>query len=432
MTLWTPLWRLLAELSERRDRHMVAPARTKQRAQLPSEQVKIPEVRQLLVDVSIISQNDAQTGIQRVVRALVTQLLSNHAPAGYIVRTVAATRKMPYRIINWPNKADSKHGSQEVNIQPGDIFLGLDLCTRIVHAQQKQLSEWQRSGASLNFVVYDLLPLQNRRWFTDKTIFYFQRWLRTLAVLADQIICISPQVASEFNNYTMDRYRLPKHWVPIQTIPMGHDIAASQPSRGLPHDFDQTLEKIRCQGAVLMVGTLEPRKGHEQVLNAFEHLWQIGMNYSLVLVGRSGWKTKALQRRLKKHPELNNKLFWLDEASDEALDLVYHACQGVLIASWAEGFGLPLIEALGYGKPILVRNLPVFHELNSSSITYFDTTNSEKLANITQEWISKLKENDNLQQSNSLVSSCTWRQTAQSLLNILSIRHNNSINGAHS
>lgn len=375
--------------------------------------------RQLLVDVSIISQNDAHTGIQRVVRALVNQLLSDQTPNGYIVRTIAATRKSPYRIVDWPNKPDTEHTTHEINIQPGDIFLGLDLCTRIVPAQYKQLAEWQRCGANLNFVVYDLLPLQHPQWFTAKTVAYFQNWLRTLVVLADQILCISPQVAQDFNEYTVERFRLNPHWLPVQVIPMGHDIAASRPSQGVPENFERLLEQFRHPNTILMVGTLEPRKGHTQVLEAFEHLWQLDNDYRLVIVGRPGWKTETLQARLKRHQELNHRLFWFDNASDEMLDQIYRTAQGIIIASWAEGYGLPLIEALGYGKPILARDIPVFHQLAHPNITFFNVQSGVGLATSINDWLFQLEKDRDSHRSTPFTPPATWQQATSTLWAIM-------------
>jgi glycosyltransferase involved in cell wall biosynthesis len=409
----------LAKLRLFKDRYGVASARKEQHGSIPSGLPNASGVRQLLVDVSIISQNDAQTGIQRVVRAIINQLLSNTAPEGYIVRTVAATRKTPYRIVDWPNQSSPDHRSTEIIIQPGDLFLGLDLCTRIVPAHRNQLTDWQRRGASLHFVVYDLLPLQYPQWFTGKTVAYFQTWLSTLVVLADQILCISPRVGQDFNEYTARRFRLPLHWVPIQVIPMGHDIAASRPSQGLPQDFEQTLKKIGQSNTILMVGTLEPRKGHAQVLDAFDRLWQSNNNYRLVIVGRPGWKTAALQRRLKTHPELSQRLFWLDDASDEALNLIYQACQGVVIASWAEGFGLPLIEALGYGKPILARDLPVFREQMHPDITFYHAQNSTILANAIHDWISQINPQSGIPSSVGSFGQPSWQDASDALWRIL-------------
>lgn len=399
IALYSLFQRGLASAHARFDAQYIAKTRRKfQHLKKNSDDYKTSintEPKQLLVDVSIISQNDAQTGIQRVVRAIVQQLLCHPAPEGFVVRTVAATRKSPYRIVEWPKEKPSMQteittgncAAKEIEIRPGDIFLGLDLCTRIIPAHQKQLAKWQRRGAKLNFVVYDLLPLINPKWFPEKTVRYFQRWLTSLVVLADQIICISSEGAKEFGNYTTSNYQLPIDWVPVRTLPMGHDIAASQPSTGLPIDFEQTLTRIQDQKSILMVGTLEPRKGHEQVLKAFEHLWSIGKNYTLVLVGRPGWKTGSLQAWLKTHPELNDRLIWLDDASDQALDLIYRNCIGVLIASQGEGFGLPLVEALGYGRPVLVRDIPVFREQNHPNITYFATSNAIELAYCIQNWL---------------------------------------------
>jgi glycosyltransferase involved in cell wall biosynthesis len=120
-----------------------------------------------------------------------------------------------------------------------------------------------------------------------------------------------------------------------------------------------------------MVGTLEPRKGHAEVLAAFELLWSTGVEMNLAIVGRPGWKTEDLQDTLRNHPLLRKRLFWFWNATDEEVERLYQACTGVVVASRAEGFGLPLIEALGYGKPVLARDIPVLHTVSSCRVDYF-------------------------------------------------------------
>ena len=66
-------------------------------------------------------------------------------------------------------------------------------------------------------------------------------------------------------------------------------------------------------------------KKHEQVLTAFEQLWAREIDPNLVIVGKQGRKVEALVERLRTHPELGKRLFWLEGISDEYLDKIYAA-----------------------------------------------------------------------------------------------------------
>ena len=203
------------------------------------------------------------------------------------------------------------------------MFLGLDLSAHLLPRHQSQLLKWKRSGAALHLMVYDLLPLQNPEWFNAKTTRNFSRWIQWVAVYADSAICISEFVKVELAAWLAARFGLPAGALPTSTIVLGADIEASAPSDGLPPDADFLLARLRTTPAVLMVGTIEPRKGYDQALAAFERLWQQpGKAPLLVIAGRPGWKTDALQKTLRAHPQAGKRLIWLDDASDEFLSLL--------------------------------------------------------------------------------------------------------------
>jgi glycosyltransferase involved in cell wall biosynthesis len=147
---------------------------------------------------------------------------------------------------------------------------------------------------------------------------------------------------------------------------------------------------------ILIVGTIEPRKGHKDVLDAFELLWKENIDYKLVIVGKPGWKTKKLQNRLQNHPLNKNKIFWYKNLNDELLIDMYNNCQGVIVSSYDEGFGLPLIEALGYQKPVLARNISVFqHAKNNIGITYFpQKASASELAKSIYSWLGNIENLD--------------------------------------
>ena len=375
--------------------------------------------KQLLVDISVICRDDAGTGIQRVVRSVLNHL-SSRPPAGYSVRPVAATRRQPYRFIDWAMATPSRNNGGMIVARPGDVFLGLDLSAHIVPAHRHQLAEWKAQGASLHFMVYDLLPLHHPEWFPGNLVAAFRQWIKAVAMLADSAICISPTVEEDLAAWFEDRYGLAMGSVPTRVIPMGWDIDSAGPSHGLPPKFAQILPQIRRRKTALMVGTLEPRKGHVQVLEAFEQLWLDGKDYNLVIAGRPGWRTQALQAKLRNHPQCNRRLFWFDDAGDEALLSLYRACDGVIVASLAEGFGLPLIEAHGHGKPVLARNLPVFHHQPHGDVKYFSARDSRDLSAIVDTWLERIAEYRGAPTRREHPPS--WQDTVESLVAVLGLK----------
>jgi glycosyltransferase involved in cell wall biosynthesis len=390
---------------------------------VPATPTSPMQQKQFLVDVSVIYRTDARTGIQRVVRSLLLQLISS-PPVGYSVRPVFATATHSYcyadlDVLDYSWKVDSNH-SKSVVIQAGDLFLALDLAAHLLPRHQVQILHWKMCGVKIHVLVYDILPLQYPEWFNEKTTRNFKRWIRWMAVYADGAICISNSVKAEVNIWLNVQYGLPPSALHTCTIVLGADIASSAPSSGLPPNAEFLLARLRNTPAVLMVGTVEPRKGYDQALSAFELLWrQRDPTYILIVVGRPGWKTQTLQNSLHAHPELGKRLFWIEDASDEFLNRLYAACRGVLVASRAEGFGLPLIEAALHGAPVLARDIPVFREIGFDDVTYFNSTNPQDLAKAIDDWLS-LGNPTSLRRTTKELP--TWQLSATQLLSALGLK----------
>lgn len=335
----------------------------------------------LLVDVSTIIRHDAHTGIQRVVRGVWSELLKHHGREFELV-PVQASRSRGYCYVSLDAMELSKAqvAGEPVIARAGDRFLGLDLSAHFLPRYRRQLKAWQEAGASIHLVVYDLLPVQRPDWFTQPAQAHFRRWLSVVIEQADQAICISHQVARDLREY-LHQHRAARR-LPITTMRLGGDISASRPSDGVCTEVEALLDRLRFRPAVLMVGTVEPRKGYDTALAAFEHLWATrgGEAPDLVIVGKPGWKTATLQRQLRLHPETGKRLHWLTEVSDEGLCKLYAASRGLLMTSRGEGMGLPLLEAASHRRPILVRDLPVFREQQLAGIEYFQDDSPEALA----------------------------------------------------
>lgn len=341
--------------------------------------------RRLFIDLAVISGHDAGTGIQRVVREIALALL-NENPADWDIRFVSARRKKRYFRIAWPDQAEDVD-AEEMCAQPGDVFLGLDYSLDAVRRHRRQLERFRHDGGSLWFLVHDLLPLQRPDWFSRNTVIRYKAWLGVLAKLADGFLCNSAHTETELKRALADIYGLETGYR-TEVLPMGHAIPRKQQGRTVPPPVDSTPRFDLSTSFALMVGTLEPRKGHADVIAAFNELWNRGSTDRLVLVGRLGWQVDALRTLIMAHPEHGTKLLWFDDVGDAELVGFYEACSGVIIASHGEGFGLPLIEALGHGKPVLARDLPVFRPHEGKGVHYFPANAPTPiLAAALQQWL---------------------------------------------
>ena len=158
----------------------------------------------------------------------------------------------------------------------------------------------------------------------------------------------------------------------------------------MPDDAESTLNLLSLRPSFLMVGTVEPRKGHTQALAAFEKLWEQGLDANLVIVGNQGWNMESLADRLRHHPEQGKRLFWLEGISDEYLEKIYAASTCLIAASEGEGFGLPLIEAAQHKLPIIARDIPVFREVAGEHAHYFNGLEPQVLADAIKHWLTSV------------------------------------------
>ena len=246
---------------------------------------------------------------------------------------------------------------------------------------------------------------------------WFTRWLDAVAQAADGLVCISRSVADDLTGWLNQTHPKRLDTLRLGYFHLGANITQSLPSRGMRSEDTQLLEQIALRQSILMVGTLEPRKSHAQVLAAFERLWADGSDVNLVIVGKEGWMVEALAATLRSHPERDKRLFWLERVSDELLMKLYDVASALLSASIAEGFGLPLIEAAMQSLPIIVRDLPVFREVCGEHAFYFSGDTAAELANALQKWLA-LDAEGSAPQSDAMPH-LTWRQSAHELVDVI-------------
>ncbi len=386
--------------------------------------LSIPRVRekQLFVDVSELSQRDAGTGVQRVTRSILKELLENPPRNVRVEPVYATTDDARYRYARsfyrrFTGRAVS--GDDEyIEYLSGDMFLGLDLQHSITLRCSNTLTMMREYGVKVFFVVYDLLPLQFPHHWPSEHLISRQHalWIDVISRF-DGAICISKTVADELSNW-IDTKGLKSHPAySIDWFHLGADVENSVPSFGLPGNAGVVENALKERISFLMVGTIEPRKGHAQTLLAMEVLWARGVDVNLVVVGKKGWLVEKLESKLRQHPELGKRLFWLEGISDEYLEKVYALSTCLIAASEGEGFGLPLIEAAQHELPIIARDISVFREVAGTQACYFDSAEPSSLATCIEKWLELYRANEH-PKSNSLPW-LTWYESTKALLKVL-------------
>lgn len=371
--------------------------------------------RQILCDCSYISEIDLETGIQRVIRNILRRWLVRTASDGR-AELVKCRVGEDYRYghslaLKWLGLPSAGGLDDEpVDVAPGDIFIVFDSAWDVYSDKASYYSQLRALGCKVFFVVYDLLPFTAPQFFPDFAVRSFNRMLQSLKG-ADGAFCISRSVAMELRNWMTDYAPDRLDDFQIEWFHLGADLdgppAIPAP---LPPDLGTAMAR---RTTILMVGTVEPRKGHKQAVAAFDALWRRDIDINLVIVGKTGWAMEKFSEEVRSNSQFRSRLFWFDSAGDDLLAAIYENSDAVLIASEGEGFGLPIVEAGVRMKPVIARDLPVFREVAGDSATYFDGIEPESLAEKILAWLESFKKAEHRQPEKMVVHS--WDESADQL-----------------
>jgi alpha-1,2-rhamnosyltransferase len=277
-----------------------------------------------------------------------------------IVRGVMAAGGIPS--LGLP-QAGSSADAPEAEIEPGNVLLLAD-ATWIAPNWKAGVMHAKRRGARVVALIYDLIPITHPGFFAPMFCAQFETWLRDLLPLADAFVCISHATAADLNHFAEHCRAEPLG--PIGVFPLGTRFSLEGPDHSLR--MAQILDKI--PRPVLMVGTIEPRKNHSLVLDAFERRWQEGSSLPLVVIGRRGWQCEQTLQRFARLRQQGRPFVHVGDATDADLKHAYRHGRCLIFPSIAEGFGLPIVEALAQGLPAIASDIPVHREVGGDLASY--------------------------------------------------------------
>jgi glycosyltransferase involved in cell wall biosynthesis len=378
--------------------------------------------KRMFVAISELVRRDAKTGVQRVVRSILTKLTNDNSKEYKIEPVYFSATDKRYRYARqfmWSLAGvDAGHVQDEpIQCLPGDMLFELDLDPTACGDRREVLGHLRENGAQVWFAIYDLQPVRTPHYFPDGLSEIFCDWLKMIGQSADGVACISQSVAKEVVEWFDEHPPVRLGQMAIGWFHLGADIENSRPTRGLPPSAGAVIAQMAARPSFLSVSTVEPRKGYVQLLLSFEQLWRDGVDANLIIVGKQGWNVEELVQRLRHHPEGGRRLFWLDGISDEYLECVYKASTCLIFASEGEGFGLPIIEAARHGLPLLLRDLPVFREIAGPHAAYFKGVAPPDLAGAVTDWLD-LREKGEAPQSSGIRIQ-TWAESAEQLKGVL-------------
>jgi glycosyltransferase involved in cell wall biosynthesis len=369
----------------------------------------------LLIDVTATVKMDPHTGIQRVVKGLVTELYKAQYRQG-LLRPVAV-RLVGERLLSCENFVASLSGEAPigheapVEIEPGDRLFMLADSWREFDRFAPVFREVQDKGGAVFTCVYDLIPVLLPAVTWGDTPEVHERWLRLSAMLCDGMIGISRTVADEIAEFMDDRDIAHRAGLKIGWFHCGSDLPARRTSLvrdAVKQAFGPAQRKF------LTVGTIEPRKGYDVALAAFERLWSSGFDARLVIFGRRGWYVEGIVAAITTHPEFGRRLFWFENGSDAELDYAYGETDAVICASYAEGFGLPIAEAARRERPVIASDIPVFREVGGEGAAYFRVDDPDALAQTIRRWSA-----GEIRTDPAKVSRSSWADAAERVVEII-------------
>ena len=213
-------------------------------------------------------------------------------------------------------------------------------------------------------VVHDLTYLRYPESVEAKNLAYLRRVVPRSIANCDYVITVSESVKQE----VIDEFSVADRSIIVTPIPPRKEVIEGSRGNEIHNKYGIPTEKF-----LLFVGNLEPRKNVNFIIDAYLNLPDdLKGKYSLILGGGTGWGSDATRQRVAELKNTTN-IRHIGYIDDEDLSTVYSKADIFLFASLYEGFGMPILESIACGTPVISSSIPVFKEILDDSGLYTET-----------------------------------------------------------
>lgn len=340
---------------------------------------------QIYIDVSVLTLATFVTGIQRVTREIAVRLIQTGGE-NIILLHYNAKENTYYRIDNkkFCDYYTKKKGIKSRMITSrrvplGDIgedavFFDLDAAWMGRVKRSYLLPILKGQGARIVAHVYDIISITHPQYCLERGVYNFMDFIGAHLQYADDIIVNAEVTVDELRKLAIAL----KVELPIcHVVPLGADFGEKEVVRSdqVPAELQRIVDD---RPYILMVGTIEPRKNHKLVLDAYK-VGLKDLGYNIIFAGNMGWNMEDFAIELRTHPDYNQRIFHLTGKNDQEISYLYQHARFLAFCSYMEGFGLPLIEGIMRGAMVVAADIPVSREVAGDYCVWFPQDNAQAL-----------------------------------------------------
>jgi glycosyltransferase involved in cell wall biosynthesis len=275
-----------------------------------------------------------------------------------------------------------------------------------VHAPTPLAPPARKRGRSLVVTVHDTVPFTHPETLTRRGAAWHQTVIRRATERANAVVVPTAAVAAELHRYAPGPapVAVVGHGVPaVFRAPMDAGLAALKTGRlRLPETY------------VLAVGTVEPRKGLDVLVKAMSR--PQAPDLPLVVVGPRGWGEVNLVELAAEHGFPPSRLYVLGRVDDEDLSAILRRATVLAAPSRAEGFGLPVLEAMAVGTPVVHTDVPALVEVAGGTGLVVPCGDADALAGALREVVNEsVATAERVAQGQLRAAAFTWEHAAAEL-----------------
>lgn len=382
-------------------------------------------MQKIYIDISNLLEVSFVSGIQRVVKNVVFEFLAKVPERVELLAYHQATGK--FEIINkaffqayfdsreplfFKNRMNSGPLIDPSEMKPGDIFFDLDSVWSMAYRRSALLPRLKKYGVKTAVYVYDVIPTKYPQFCHPETVCRYLDYLGAYLQYGDYIITSTASVLEDVRalgkKLGIGEIKGGVSW-------LGSDFRESSQDETVE---PKVIDALKGKTYILSVGTIEPRKNHAFLLDAFEKdLFAAGAD--LVFAGRGGWRTEGFQKRMKNSPYFGKQFFWFEGLNDATIDYLYSNAAALAFPTYDEGFGLPMIEAFERKTPVIATDIPVLREVGGDLADYFPLNDEKAFSEVVRKYLQEPRFASARRENLKNYVRYTWSDTADKILQLL-------------